>query len=104
MEGHKAIYDTRDLQDLRPLFTPEDRTVFHPYTEVAPPIDPHVVVIGFDFNRQRWNVVSAATPEEVEELQETSDTLGRQIVQLTLQNMQLNQLVQQLVQGGQAND
>ncbi|MFR0815830.1 MAG: hypothetical protein ACLSIL_15995 [Enterococcus casseliflavus] len=36
MEGHKAIYDTRDLQDLRPFYIPEDRTVFHPYTEVAP--------------------------------------------------------------------
>lgn len=46
MEGHKAIYDTRDLQDLRPLYTPEDRKVFHPYTEVAPPADSHVVVIG----------------------------------------------------------
>lgn len=103
MEEHKAIYDTRDLQDLRPLYTPEDRTVFHPYTEVAPPADPHVVVIGFDFNRQRWNVVSAATPEEVEELQETTDTLGRQFVQLTLQNLQLSQQVRELTQGGQEN-
>lgn len=103
MEEHKAIYDTRDLQDLRPLFTPEDRKVFHPYTEVAPPIDPHVVVIGFDFNRQRWNVVSAATPEEVEELQETTDTLGRSFVQLTLQNLQLSQQVRELTQGGQEN-
>ncbi|WP_233619046.1 MULTISPECIES: hypothetical protein [unclassified Enterococcus] len=103
MEGHKAIYDTRDLQDLRPLYMPEDRTVFHPYTEVAPPIDPHVVVIGFDFNRQRWNVVSAATPEEVEELQETTDSLGRSVVQLTLQNLQLTQQVRELTQGGQEN-
>lgn len=101
MDGHKAIYDTRNLQDLRPMFTPEDRTVYHPYTEVAPPIDPHVVVIGFDFNRQRWNVVSAATPEEVEELQETTDSLGRSVVQLTLQNLQLSQQVRELTQGGQ---
>ncbi len=103
MDGHKAIYDTRDLQDLRSLFTPEDRPVFHPYTEVAPPTDPHVVVIGFDFNRQRWNVVSAATPEEVEELQETTDSLGRSVVQLTLQNLQLSQQVRELTQGGQEN-
>ncbi|RHK06722.1 hypothetical protein DW084_07630 [Enterococcus casseliflavus] len=103
MDGHKAIYDTRDLQDLRPLFTPEDRPVFHPYTEVAPPTDPHVVVIGFDFNRQRWNVVSAATPEEVEELQETTDTLGRSVVQLTLQNLQQAQQLRELTQGGQEN-
>ena len=95
MDGHKAIYDTRDLQDLRP--------VFHPYTEVAPPIGPHVVVIGFDFNRQRWNVVSAATPEEVEDLQETTDSLGRSVVQLTLQNLQLSQQVRELTQGGQKN-
>lgn len=101
MEGHKAIYDTRELQDLRPLYAPEDRTVFHPYTEVAPPIDPHVVVIGFDFNRQRWNVVSAATPEEVEELQETTDSLGRSVVQLTLQNLQQAQQIRELTQGGQ---
>ncbi len=101
MDGHKAIYDTRDLQDLRPMFTPKDRKVFHPYTEVAPPNDPHVVVIGFDFNRQGWNVVSAATPEEVEELKETADTLGRSVVQLTLQNLQLAQQVRELAQGGQ---
>ncbi|MFJ3330675.1 hypothetical protein [Enterococcus sp. NPDC086594] len=100
MERHKAIYDTRDLQDLRPLYASENRTIFHPYTEVAPPIDPHVVVIGFDFNRQRWNVVSAATPEEVEELQEATDTLGKQVVQLTLQNLQLAQQVRELTQGG----
>lgn len=103
MEGHKAIYDTRNLQDLRPMFTPEDRTVYHPYTEVAPPIDTHVVVIGFDFNRQRWNVVSAATSEEVEELQETTDSLGRSVVQLTLQNLQLSHQVRELTQGGQKN-
>ncbi|WP_260865641.1 hypothetical protein [Enterococcus casseliflavus] len=103
MEGHKAIYDTRNLQDLRPLYTPEDRSVFHPYTEVAPPTDPHVVIVGFDFNRQRWNVVSAATPEEVEELQETTDSLGRSVVQLTLQNLQLSQQVRELIQGGQKN-
>ncbi|MFB8625002.1 hypothetical protein [Enterococcus casseliflavus] len=103
MDGHKAIYDTRDLQDLRPLFTPEDRPVFHPYTEVAPPTDPHVVVIGFDFNRQRWNVVSAATPEEVEELQETTDSLGRSVVQLTIQNLQQAQQLRELTQGGQEN-
>lgn len=103
MEGHKVIFDTRDLQDLRPLYTPEDRPIFHPYTEVAPPTDPHVVVIGFDFNRQRWNLVSAATPEEVEELQGTTDTLGRQVVQLTLQNLQLSQQVRELTQGGQEN-
>lgn len=101
MDGHKAIYDTRDLQDLRPLYTPEDRPVFHPYTEMAPPIYPHVVVIGFDFNRQRWNVVSAATPEEVEELQETTDSLGRSVVQLTLQNLQQTQQLRELTQGGQ---
>ncbi|MFR0815578.1 MAG: hypothetical protein ACLSIL_14600 [Enterococcus casseliflavus] len=101
MEGHKAIYDTRNLQDLRPLYTPEDRSVFHPYTEVAPPTDPHVVIVGFDFNRQRWNVVSAATPEEVEELQETTDTLGRSLVQLTLQNLQQAQQIRELTQGGQ---
>lgn len=103
MDGHKAIYDTRDLQDLRPLFTPEDRPVFHPYTEVAPPTDPHVVVIGFDFNRQRWNVVSAATPEEVEELQETTNSLGRSVVQLTIQNLQQAQQLRELTQGGQEN-
>lgn len=103
MEGHKAIFDTRDLQDLRPLYTPEDRSIFHPYTEVPPPIDPHVVVIGFDFSRQRWNVVSAATPEEVEELQETTDTLGRSVVQLTLQNLQQAQQIRELTQGGQAD-
>lgn len=103
MDGHKAIYDTRDLQDLRPLYTPEDRKVFHPYTEIEPPINSHAVVIGFDFNRQRWNVVSAATPEEVEELQETTDTLGRSVVQLTLQNLQLSQQVRELTQGGQEN-
>jgi len=103
MEGHKAIYDTRNLQDLRPLYTPKDRPAFHPYTEVAPPIEPHVIVIGFDFNRQRWNVVSAATPEEVEELQETTDSLGRSVVQLTLQNLQLSQQVRELTQGGQAD-
>lgn len=103
MEGHKAIYDTRDLQDLRPIYTPEDRIVFHPYTEVAPPTDPHVVVIGFDFNRQRWNVVSAATPEEVEELQETTDSLGRSVVQLTIQNLQQAQQLRELTQGGQEN-
>ena len=101
MEGHKAIYDTRDLQDLRPLYTPEDRSVFHPYTEVAPPTDPHVVIVGFDFNRQRWNVVSAAKPEEVEDLQETTDTLGRSVVQLTLQNLQQAQQLRELTQGGQ---
>ncbi|WP_231588501.1 hypothetical protein [Enterococcus casseliflavus] len=101
MEGHKAIYDTRNLQDLRPLYTPEDRSVFHPYTEVAPPTDPHVVIVGFDFNRQRWNVVSAATPEEVEELQETTDSLGRSVVQLTLQNLQQAQQIRELTQGGQ---
>ncbi|AMG50630.1 hypothetical protein FJO98_15710 [Enterococcus sp. PF-2] len=101
MEGHKAIFDTRDLQDLRPLYTPEDRPVFHPYTEVEPPTDPHVVVIGFDFNRQRWNVVSAATPEEVEELQETTDSLGRSVVQLTLQNLKQAQQIRELTQGGQ---
>lgn len=93
MEGHKEIYDTRDLQDLRPLYTPEDRKVFHPYTEVAPPNDPHSFVTGFDFNRQEWNVVSAATPEEI-------DLVARQMVQLTLRNLQLEQQVQQLVQGG----
>ncbi|MGM0232990.1 hypothetical protein [Enterococcus sp. AZ094] len=101
MDGHKAIYDTRDLQDLRPMFTPEDRPVFHPYTEVAPPTDPHVVIVGFDFNHQRWNVVSAATPEEVEELQETTDSLGRSVVQLTLQNLQQAQQIRELTQGGQ---
>ncbi|MDO7880536.1 hypothetical protein ABRY77_14815 [Enterococcus casseliflavus] len=101
MERHKAIFDTRDLQDLRPLYTPEDRPVFHPYTEVEPPTDPHVAVIGFDFNRQRWNVVSAATPEEVEELQETTDSLGRSVVQLTLQNLQQAQQLRELTQGGQ---
>ncbi|EPH90255.1 hypothetical protein D922_03020, partial [Enterococcus faecalis 06-MB-DW-09] len=95
-EAYKKIFDTRDLQDLRPLLAPMDRTIFHPYTEVAPPIDPHVVVIGFDFNRQGWNVVSAATPEEVEELQETTDSLGRSVVQLTLQNLQLSQQVREL--------
>lgn len=93
MEGHKEIYDTRDLQDLRPLFVPEDRKVFHPYTEVAPPNDPHSIVTGFDFNRQEWNIVSAATPEDV-------DLVARQMVQLTLRNLQLEQQVQQLVQGG----
>lgn len=101
MEGHKAIYDTRNLQDLRPQYTPEDRSVFHPYTEVAPPTDPHVVIVGFDFNRQRWNVVNAATPEEVEELQETTDSLGRSVVQLTLQNLQQAQQLRELTQGGQ---
>ncbi|NBA63396.1 hypothetical protein GVL14_14380 [Enterococcus mundtii] len=103
MEGYKKIYDTRDLQDLRPLYAPEDRSVFHPYTEVPPPNEPHTVIIGFDFNRQLWNVVSAATPEEVEELQETTDTLGRSVVQLTLQNLQLSQQVRELTQGGQEN-
>ncbi|MBV6373039.1 hypothetical protein HIU98_18610 [Enterococcus casseliflavus] len=103
-EDYKKIYDTRDLQDLRALLAPMDRTTFHPYTEVHPPDDSHTLVTGFDFNRQQWNVVSVATPEEVEELQETADALGRQVVQLTLQNMQLNQLVQQLIQGGQQND
>ena len=103
MEGHKVIYDTRDLQDLRPLYTPEDRSIFHPYTEVAPPNEAHTIIIGFDFNRQRWNVVSAATPEEVEELQETTDSLGRSVVQLTLQNLQLSQQVIELTQGGQEN-
>lgn len=101
MEGHKAIYDTRNLQDLRPQYTPEDRSVFHPYTEVAPPTDPHVVIVGFDFNRQRWNVVNAATPEEVEELQETTDSLGRSVVQLTLKNLQQAQQIRELTQGGQ---
>ena len=101
MDGHKAIYDTRDLQDLRPLYTPEDRSVFHPYTEVAPPNEPHTIIIGFDFNRQCWNVVSAATPEEVEDLQETTDTLGRSVVQLTLQNLQQAQQIRELTQGGQ---
>lgn len=100
MENYKKIYDTRNLQDLRPLLTPMDRTTFHPYTEVQPPDDPQAIVTGFDFNRQQWTVVSAATPEEVEELQEAANALGRQVVQLTLQNMQLNQLVQQLIQGG----
>lgn len=103
MQGYKQIYDTRDLQDLRPLFAPEDRKVFHPYTEVTPPNDPHSFVTGFDFNRQEWNVVSAATPDEVEELQETTDTLGKQVVQLTLQNLQLSQQVRELTQGGQKN-
>lgn len=103
MDGYKAIYDTRNLQDLRPLFMPEDRTVFHPYTEMAPPNEPNTIIIGFDFNRQRWNVVSAATPEEVEELQETTDSLGRSVVQLTLQNLQLSQQVRELTQGGQKN-
>lgn len=101
MEGHKVIYDTRDLQDLRPLYTPEDRSIFHPYTEVAPPNEPHTIIIGFDFNRQRWNVVSAATPEEVEDLQETTDSLGRSVVQLTLQNLQQAQQIRELTQGGQ---
>ena len=100
MQGHKAIYDTRDLQDLRPLYTPEDRTVFHPYTDVVPPDDPNLIVIGFDFNRQQWNIVSAATPEEVESLKETADALGKQVVQLTLQNLQLSQQMQKLLEGG----
>lgn len=47
--------------------------------------------------------MSAATPEEVEELQETTDTLGRSVVQLTLQNLQLSQQVRELTQGGQGN-
>ncbi|MCO5497660.1 hypothetical protein [Enterococcus innesii] len=100
MERHKPIFDTRDLQDLRPLYTPEDRTVFHPYTDVVPPDDPNLIVIGFDFNRQQWNVVSAVTPEEVESLKETADTLGKQVVQLTLQNLQLSQQLQKLLEGG----
>lgn len=100
MEGHKAIYDTRDLQDLRPLFTPEDRTVFHPYTDVLPPVDSNLIVIGFDFNRQQWNVVTAATPEEIDSLKETADALGKQVVQLTLQNLQLSQQLQKLLDGG----
>jgi hypothetical protein len=101
MEGYKKIYDTRDLQYLRPLYVAEDRSVFHPYTEVPPPNEPHTIIIGFDFNRQRWNVVSAATPEEVEELQETTESLGRSVVQLTLQNLQQAQQIRELTQGGQ---
>ena len=101
MNGYKTMYDTRDLQDLRPLYIPEDRTVFHPYTEVTPPNELHTIIIGFDFNRQCWNVVSAVTPEEVKGLQETTDSLGRSVVQMTLQNLQLSQQVRELIQGGQ---
>lgn len=67
IEGYIKVYDTRDLNDLRPQYKPEGQTIFHPYTNVEPPQGNNVKVTGFDFTTGKWNYMEVATPEDVEQ-------------------------------------
>ncbi|MGM0174084.1 hypothetical protein [Enterococcus sp. DIV0800] len=66
MEGLKKVFDTRYLKDLEPMFWPDEKKVFHPYTEIEPPSEEGIQITGFDFNTNEWQFIKAATPEDLE--------------------------------------
>lgn len=54
MEGYKNVYDTRDLTNLMPLMFPETKQVFHPFTEVEPPVGNNIIIKSFNFDTNTW--------------------------------------------------
>lgn len=65
MENMKKVWDTRDLVNLDPIFYPQEKKVFHPHTEIAPPLENNIQITGFDFNINVWTYIEAASPGDV---------------------------------------
>lgn len=81
MEGYKAVYDTRDITNLDPILFPEDKAVFQPYTEVAPPTG-DVIIKGFNFNTNTWQYEQTVPLAQYQQLSIITANLMKDVAQL----------------------
>lgn len=81
MDGYKAVYDTRDITNLDPILFPEDKVVFQPYTEIAPPTG-DVIIKGFNFNSNTWQYEQTVPVAQYQQLSIITANLMKDVAQL----------------------
>ncbi len=81
MDGYKAVYDTRDITNLDPILFPEDKAVFQPYTEVAPPTG-DVIIKGFNFNSNTWQYEQTVPVAQYQQLSAIAANLMKDVAML----------------------
>lgn len=81
MDGYKAVYDTRDITNLDPILFPDDKAVFQPYTEIAPPTG-DVIIKGFNFNSNTWQYEQTVPVAQYQQLSIITANLMKDVAQL----------------------
>ncbi|WP_242359661.1 hypothetical protein [Lactococcus petauri] len=82
---------------------PDDEVVSRPFTEVTPPSNQDVLIIGFDWVENKWQTVTSVPISEYKTLVQGVANLGEIVSNLQLSLTALDECVKKLEKEGENN-